>query len=99
MPDLRTARRVDLLRMASPYVISGNSRSKRPKPSRGSRTDSRDLRTLYMAAGYTYVWNTPGFAALAPANLPVLGLFERDHMEFEADRATDLGGGTHAPHY
>ena len=58
----------------------------------GSRTDGRDLRALYSAAGYTYVWNTPGFNALAPASLPVLGLFERDHMEFEADRATDLGG-------
>jgi alkaline phosphatase len=42
--------------------------------------------------GIRTVWNTPGFNALAPANLPVLGLFERDHMEFEADRATDLGG-------
>ena len=54
----------------------------------GSRTDGRDLRALYESAGYTYVWNTAGFNALAPANLPVLGLFERDHMEFEADRAT-----------
>ena len=40
----------------------------------------------------TDVWNAPGFNALAPANLPVLGLFERDHMEFEADCATDCGG-------
>jgi alkaline phosphatase len=38
------------------------------------------------------VWNTGGFNALASGNLPILGLFERDHMEYEVDRATDLGG-------
>jgi alkaline phosphatase len=58
----------------------------------GSRTDGRDLRSEYQTAGYTYVWNTAGFNALARASLPVLGLFERGHMEYEHDRPTDLGG-------
>jgi len=59
---------------------------------RGSRTDGRDLRSAYQAAGYTYVWNTAGFNALGRQSLPVLGLFERGHMEYEYDRATDSGG-------
>lgn len=58
----------------------------------GSRTDSRDLRAEFRAAGYTYVWNKAGFNALRSSSLPVLGLFERGHMEYEFDRATDLGG-------
>jgi len=58
----------------------------------GGRPDGRDLRAEFRAAGYTYVWNKAGFDALTGANLPVLGLFERGHMEYEADRASDLGG-------
>lgn len=57
----------------------------------GSRTDGRNLRAEYQAAGYSYVWNQSGFDALKPTNLPVLGLFERGHMEYEADRLTDAG--------
>jgi alkaline phosphatase len=58
----------------------------------GSRTDGRDLRTEFQAAGYSYVWNAAGFSGLTAADLPVLGLFERGHMEYEYDRPTDLGG-------
>lgn len=58
----------------------------------GSRTDGRNLRAEFQAAGYTYVWNTAGFNALKPSSLPMLGLFERGHMEYEFDRPTDLGG-------
>jgi alkaline phosphatase len=58
----------------------------------GSRTDGRDLRAEFQAAGYTYVWNAAGFSGLTGASLPVLGLFERGHMEYEYDRPTDLGG-------
>jgi alkaline phosphatase len=58
----------------------------------GSRTDGRNLRAEYQAAGYTYVWNKTGFRALTSRSLPVLGLFERGHMEYEHDRPTDLGG-------
>lgn len=59
---------------------------------RGVRTDGRDLRAEFQRAGYTYVWNRAGFAGLSAANLPVLGLFERSHMEFEYDRPGDVGG-------
>jgi len=58
----------------------------------GSRTDGRDLRAEFQAAGYSYAWNAAGFSGLTPADLPVLGLFERGHMEYEYDRPTDLGG-------
>lgn len=58
----------------------------------GSRTDGRNLRAEFQAAGYTYVWNKAGFSALTAASLPVLGLFERGHMEYEYDRPSDLGG-------
>lgn len=60
--------------------------------STGSRTDGRDLRAEFRSAGYTYVWNKAGFNSLTPASLPVLGLFERGHMEYEYDRPSDLGG-------
>ena len=58
----------------------------------GARTDGRNLRAEYQAAGYKYVWNKAGFDALRPSNMPVLGLFETGHMEYEFDRPTDLGG-------
>jgi alkaline phosphatase len=58
----------------------------------GARTDGRNLRAEFQAAGYKYVWNKAGFATLTPASLPVLGLFEGGHMEYEVDRSTDLGG-------
>ncbi len=58
----------------------------------GSRTDGRDLRQAFTEAGYSYVWNRAGFDTLTPRNLPVLGLFERSHMEYEYDRPSDLGG-------
>lgn len=57
---------------------------------RGGRTDGRDLRTEFKNAGYNYVWNKAGFDAVK--TLPVLGLFESSHMEYEFDRPSDLGG-------
>lgn len=58
----------------------------------GSRADGRDLRAEYQAAGYSYVWNTAGFQGVTAADLPLLGLFERSHMEYEVDRPSDAGG-------
>ena len=58
----------------------------------GSRTDGRDLRAEFQGKGYSYVYNTAGFNALTRKSLPVLGLFERSHMEYEYDRPTDAGG-------
>lgn len=57
----------------------------------GSRTDGRDLRQEFRSAGYSYVWDRSGFQLLNATNLPVLGLFERSHMEYEYDRPTDQG--------
>jgi alkaline phosphatase len=57
---------------------------------RGARTDGRNLRDEFQGAGYQYVWNAAGFNTLK--TLPVLGLFESGHMEYEFDRPTDLGG-------
>ena len=59
---------------------------------RGARTDGRDLRAAFQGAGYRYVWNAAGFNSLTPSSLPVLGLFESSHMEYEYDRPSDLGG-------
>ncbi len=58
----------------------------------GARGDGRDLRAEYQAAGYSYVWNKSGFSLLDQSSLPVLGLFEASHMEFEYDRVFDVGG-------
>jgi alkaline phosphatase len=60
--------------------------------SKGSRTDGRDLRAEYQAAGYSYVWEDAGFGALTQADLPALGLLESSHMEWEYDRPLDAGG-------
>ena len=56
---------------------------------RGARTDSRDLRAEFQNRGYNYVWNAAGFNAVN--SLPLLGLFESSHMEFEHDRPSDMG--------
>jgi alkaline phosphatase len=58
----------------------------------GSRSDGRDLRAEYQAAGYSYVWNAEQFRGVTKNDLPLLGLFERSHMEYEHDRPTDSGG-------
>ncbi|MEZ5670832.1 MAG: alkaline phosphatase [Alphaproteobacteria bacterium] len=59
----------------------------------GDRTDGRDLTAEWVDAGGAYVWNMAQFAALDPhGSERVLGLFNRSHMTYEADRATDVGG-------
>ena len=58
----------------------------------GSRSDGRDLRAEFQEAGYTYVWNAEQFAGLTRHDLPILGLFDRSHMEWEHDRPNDTGG-------
>jgi alkaline phosphatase len=46
-----------------------------------------------MQAGGAFVYDLKGFEALDPAATgPVLGLFDRSHMEYEADRARDKAG-------
>lgn len=58
----------------------------------GARPDGRDLRAEFQAAGYEYVWNDTQWSSLTAADLPVLGLFESSHMEYEYDRPGDAGG-------
>ena len=59
----------------------------------GSRTDGRDLIAQWQARRPTgvYVWNARQLEA-APADAPLLGLFERGHMQYEQDRPRDAGG-------
>lgn len=61
----------------------------------GRRNDGRDL-TAEWTARYSdgaYVWNKSGFDAIdSEGTGHLLGLFERSHMRYEADRALDAAG-------
>ncbi len=59
----------------------------------GVRQDGRNLVDDWLAGNDArrYVYDQAGFDALPPTG-QVLGLFERSHMEYEADRADDTGG-------
>ena len=61
----------------------------------GTRKDGRSLHqewtTKYPNAAY--VWNKAQFQGVNPATTDhLLGLFERSHMHYDTDRATDVGG-------
>ena len=61
----------------------------------GKRSDGRDLVAAWRKRNPrgAFVWNSAAFAKLDLARTPrVFGLFEPDHMQYEADRATDRGG-------
>lgn len=61
----------------------------------GERNDGRDLTAEWVAQydNAAFVWNQDQFAALDLANTDhLLGLFNRSHMQYEADRADDTGG-------
>ena len=63
---------------------------------KGSRKDGRNLvqewQARYGNSG-TFLWNKDQFDAADPKAVPrVLGLFERSHMRYEADRPGDKGG-------
>lgn len=59
----------------------------------GARRDGRDLIAQWRQRhpGGVYAWNKAQFDA-APADKPLLALFEPDHMHFEHDRARDRAG-------
>lgn len=63
---------------------------------KGERLDGRNLTTEWtdrFGEGSSFVFNRTGFDAIDPATAThVLGLFERSHMEYEADRGADAGG-------
>lgn len=67
--------------------------------SKGARRDGRDLTAEWVssrnqiATGAKFVYDKAGFDAAAPARTPfLLGLFERSHLQYEADRANDTAG-------
>lgn len=54
---------------------------------------SRNLVNEWTGRGGTFIYDQKGFDAIDPATTgPVLGLFERGHMEFELDRSKDTAG-------
>jgi alkaline phosphatase len=58
----------------------------------GNRTDGRNLPDEWVANGGEYVWNLEEFSSLDPmSDTPVLGLFNRSHMEYEHDRVLENG--------
>jgi alkaline phosphatase len=87
--NTRLGRGVDVLMGGGRRFFVSNTTNDE-EGARGARTDGRDLRAEFQSAGYNYVWNTAGFNAAK--SLPLLGLFESSHMEYEYDRPGDLGG-------
>ena len=62
---------------------------------KGKRTDRKDLTKAWQRRNPrgAYVWNSDAFAKVDFAKTSrLLGLFEPDHMQYEADRAKDFGG-------
>jgi len=53
----------------------------------GSRTDGQDLTAKLTGAGYTYVETGTAFKALPTTTTKLVGLFNRDHLNYELDRA------------
>lgn len=61
----------------------------------GSRNDKRDLTQDWVNKypNAAFVYDEAGFAAIDPSKTDhLLGLFERSHMQYEADRANDTAG-------
>src|SRR5919112_1849902 len=62
---------------------------------KGSRKDGRNLvqewQNRYSNSG-VFLWNKEQFDKLTPKTPHVMGLFERSHMRYEADRLKDNGG-------
>ena len=60
----------------------------------GERTDGRNLAAEWQrqTPNSVYVWNKRQFDALSPRYDRILGLFERSHLEYEADRPNDTAG-------
>jgi alkaline phosphatase len=67
-------------------VFGGGAQYFLPAARGGKRGDGRDLLAELRGRGYRVVSDTAGFAALAPASQPVIGLFAQDHLAFDAER-------------
>ncbi|HQE40052.1 MAG: alkaline phosphatase [Zoogloea sp.] len=69
-------------------LLGGGSKFFLPTAAGGKRTDGVDLTALLQTAGYTYVNTGTAFKALNPATTTKLvGLFNKDHLNYELDRA------------
>lgn len=77
------------------YFLPNTLKDPEYSTQKGRRQDGRDL-TLEWTSKYNnsdYVWNKAQFDAVNPAATDhLLGLFERSHMRYEADREADAGG-------
>ena len=74
------------------YFLPDSQQDPEDGDKKGSRKDGRDLTKEWVTkyANAAYVWNSQQFAAINSSSTDhLLGLFERSHMEFEADRTKD----------
>jgi alkaline phosphatase len=76
------------------YFLPNTKSDPEDAGAKGRRKDGRDLTVEWQAkAGSAYVWNRAQFDSIDPKRTDhLLGLFERSHMEYEADRALDTAG-------
>ena len=69
-------------------LLGGGSKFFLPTTAGGKRTDGKDLTALLQTAGYTYVNTGTAFKSVdATATTKLVGLFNKDHMNYELDRA------------
>lgn len=86
---------VDVVLGGGRAYFTPNTKADPEYPTRvGNRTDGRDLTAEWTArVGGQYVWNKAAFDAVATQRgTKLLGLFERSHVKYEHDRATDPAG-------
>jgi len=77
------------------YFLPSTVQDPEDTTAKGRRKDGRDLTAEWQKKlpGGSFVWNKAQFDAIDPKSAKhVLALFERSHMEYEADRAKDTGG-------
>jgi alkaline phosphatase len=76
------------------YFLPSTLQDPEDVAAKGRRKDGRDLTAEWSARESSpFVWNKAQFDAIDPASTShLLGLFERSHMEYEADRAKDTAG-------
>jgi len=76
------------------YFLPNTTPDPEDTGAKGRRKDGRDLTAEWLGKKSSeYVWNKAAFDAIDPRKTDhLLGLFERSHMEYEADRALDKGG-------
>lgn len=75
------------------YFLPSTLNDPEDTSSKGRRLDGRNLANEWGSRpASAYVWNKAQFDAINPATTKhLLGLFERSHMEYEADRPLDAG--------